>query len=45
MTLLSVKEHRELFTNAGYSDVQVMENREKGWVCGIGRKTAAKFLI
>jgi ubiquinone/menaquinone biosynthesis C-methylase UbiE len=38
MTLLSVDEHRELFTNAGYSQVQVIEERDKGWICGIGRK-------
>jgi ubiquinone/menaquinone biosynthesis C-methylase UbiE len=41
MTLLSVAEHRELFDNAGYSDVQVVEKREKGWICGIGRKPLA----
>ncbi len=41
MTLLSVDEHRELFTNAGYSNVQVIEERNKGWICGIGRKPAA----
>jgi ubiquinone/menaquinone biosynthesis C-methylase UbiE len=38
MKLLSVDEHRELFTNAGYLEVQVIEEREKGWICGIGRK-------
>jgi ubiquinone/menaquinone biosynthesis C-methylase UbiE len=38
MTLLSVDEHRELFTNAGYSNVQVIEERDNGWICGIGRK-------
>lgn len=38
MTLLSVEEHRELFTNAGYSNVEVFEERRKGWICGIGRK-------
>jgi ubiquinone/menaquinone biosynthesis C-methylase UbiE len=38
MKLLSVDEHRELFTNAGYSDVHVIEERQKGWICGIGRK-------
>jgi ubiquinone/menaquinone biosynthesis C-methylase UbiE len=38
MALLSVDEHRELFTNAGYSKVQVIEERNKGWICGIGRK-------
>ena len=41
MTLLSVDEHRELFANAGYSDVQVIEKRDKGWICGIGRKPIA----
>lgn len=38
MTLLSVEEHRELFANAGYSDVQVTEERKKGWICVTGRK-------
>jgi ubiquinone/menaquinone biosynthesis C-methylase UbiE len=38
MTLLSVEEHRELLTNAGYSNVLVIEKRGKGWICGIGRK-------
>ncbi|MBZ5552001.1 MAG: class I SAM-dependent methyltransferase [Acidobacteriia bacterium] len=38
MALLSVKEHSELFSNAGYSDVQIIEEHDKGWICGIGRK-------
>lgn len=38
MALLSVNEHRELFTNAGYSDIQIIEEPDKGWICGIGRK-------
>jgi SAM-dependent methyltransferase len=41
MKLLSVDEHRELFTNAGFSDVQAIEERRKGWICGIGRKPIA----
>jgi ubiquinone/menaquinone biosynthesis C-methylase UbiE len=41
MTLLSVNEHRELCTNAGYSDVQVVEGRDRGWICGVGRKPIA----
>jgi ubiquinone/menaquinone biosynthesis C-methylase UbiE len=41
MTLLSVAEHRELFSNTGYLDVQAVEKREKGWICGIGRKPVA----
>ena len=39
MTLLSAEEHRELFANAGYSDVQVIEKREKTWICVVGRKS------
>jgi ubiquinone/menaquinone biosynthesis C-methylase UbiE len=42
MTLLSVDEHRELFTNAAYLNVEVIEKRDKGWICGIGRKPKAK---
>lgn len=38
MTLLSLGEHRELFANAGYSDVQIIEESGKGWICGIGKK-------
>jgi SAM-dependent methyltransferase len=38
MKLLSVNEHRELFADAGYSDVQIIEESGKGWICGIGRK-------
>lgn len=41
ITLLSVDEHRQLFTNAGYSNVQVIEERDRGWICGIGRKPIA----
>jgi len=38
MKLLSVDEHRELFASAGYSNVQVIEERAKGWICAMGRK-------
>lgn len=38
MVLLSVEEHRELLTNAGFSEVQVIEERAKGWICAFGRK-------
>jgi ubiquinone/menaquinone biosynthesis C-methylase UbiE len=38
MTLLSADEHRQLFTNSGYSDMQVLERRDKTWICAIGRK-------
>jgi len=38
MTLLDIDEHRVLFANAGYSEVQIIEERDKPWMCGIGRK-------
>jgi ubiquinone/menaquinone biosynthesis C-methylase UbiE len=38
LRLLSVDEHRELFANAGYSDIQVMTESRRGWICAIGRK-------
>lgn len=38
MVLLDVEEHRELLGNAGFSGVQVIEERAKGWVCAFGRK-------
>ena len=43
MKLLSVDEHRQLFADAGYEDIQVIEERAKGWICGIGRKPAASL--
>jgi ubiquinone/menaquinone biosynthesis C-methylase UbiE len=35
---LSVDEHRELFSTAGYTDVRMFEERDKGWICGTGIK-------
>jgi ubiquinone/menaquinone biosynthesis C-methylase UbiE len=38
MAILNGEEHRELFAHAGFSDVQVIEEPNKGWICGIGRR-------
>ena len=38
MALLSVDEHRSLFENAGYADVQIITDASKGWICAIGKK-------
>ena len=38
MKMLDVDEQRELFAQAGYSDVQIVTESNKGWVCGIGTK-------
>jgi ubiquinone/menaquinone biosynthesis C-methylase UbiE len=35
---LTVSEHSELFSQAGYRDVQVFEEYDKGWLCAVGRK-------
>ena len=36
--LLTVAEHRDLLENAGYTEVQIIEDTNKGWLCGIGNK-------
>lgn len=33
---LSASEHRELFSKAGYSEVEIFEERRKGWLCVTG---------
>lgn len=38
---LSAGEHGELFAAAGYRDIQILEERGKGWICGMGRKILA----
>ena len=35
---LTRQEHADLLSNAGYTDVQLFEEYEKGWLCAIGRK-------
>jgi hypothetical protein len=30
-------EHREALTDAGGTDVQIVEDRRQGWICAIGR--------
>jgi ubiquinone/menaquinone biosynthesis C-methylase UbiE len=38
MTILTADEHRELLTKTGFSDVQIVEECDKGWLCCIGKK-------
>jgi hypothetical protein len=38
---LNIEDHRKLFLAAGYQDVEVHENRGRGWLCVIGAKPAA----
>jgi SAM-dependent methyltransferase len=35
---LTVTEHQQFLVDAGYSPVEVVEERSKGWICAIGRK-------
>ena len=38
MNLLTPEEHRELLGNAGFCDVQIFEELDKGWICATGEK-------
>jgi len=35
---LTPDQHRDLLVNAGYRDVQVVEERDRGWICATGRR-------
>lgn len=35
---LSPTDHRELFLSAGYDDVQIIEEKKRGWLCAIGHR-------
>jgi ubiquinone/menaquinone biosynthesis C-methylase UbiE len=41
--LLTVDEHRELLSTAGYTDIQVFEEKRQGWICVLGRKRKNNF--
>ena len=41
MAFLSVDEHREIFSNAGYTDIQIVTEPGKAWICCTGRKKGA----
>jgi len=40
---LSVSDHRELFTATGYANVQIVEETNKGWICGIATKPTQAY--
>jgi len=35
---LSVADQRNLFSSAGYDEVQIFEEKKKGWICAVGRR-------
>ena len=40
MAILDVAQHRAMFTEAGFSDVLIDEDRDRGWICCLGVKAA-----
>jgi len=38
MTLLTIQEHKEVLERSGYSDVRIIEQPDKGWICALGKK-------
>jgi SAM-dependent methyltransferase len=38
MAILDVDQHKALFSNAGFTYVQVVEERTRGWICVMGTK-------
>lgn len=38
MTLLTADEHHGLLADAGFTEVQIFENHEKGWIAALGAK-------
>ena len=38
MAMLDVDQHKAIFSNAGFTEVRVVEEATKGWICGIGVK-------
>ena len=42
MKLLSSEEHRQLFADAAFADIQIITEPAKGWICGIGKKVSSQ---
>ncbi len=38
LPFLNMSEHGELFSKAGYSDIEMFEEYDKGWLCVTGKK-------
>ena len=43
MAVLNVEEHRGLFVDSGFTNVRVVEDERKGWICAIGSKNAPDY--
>lgn len=40
LLLLDAQEHRELFANAGFSQIEITTQPEQGWICAVGTKAS-----
>ena len=40
MASLTLDEHRELLSKAGFTGIEVIEDARRGWMCAMGRKSA-----
>jgi ubiquinone/menaquinone biosynthesis C-methylase UbiE len=38
MNLLTPEDHRDLLTNAGFSETQILEEIDRGWISAVGKK-------
>jgi hypothetical protein len=38
MAYHTVDEFGQLFSTVGFADVKVLEDPDRGWMCGLGRK-------
>jgi len=38
MAILDIDQHQAMFANAGFRDVQIIEESARGWICGRGAK-------
>ena len=38
LKLLSIDEHREILAATGFSDIEVVVEQRKGWICATGKK-------
>jgi SAM-dependent methyltransferase len=41
-TTPGVEDQRALFSEAGYTEIQIFEERAKGWICAVGKKATAE---
>jgi len=38
MAVLDVSQHKAMFVDAGFADVSIDEETERGWICVVGTK-------